>query len=93
MPSTVLAMLAKASRVPAGASAEEIGRAVASACEEDPSRAANAVATCMRQIVRISTVRQALAGFLSTSPSKTVAYVGAKVFKSIASRLERAREF
>ena len=53
---------------------------------DDPERVGDAVRACVRQIVRASTLRQAVAGLLSTSPLKTIAYVGAKFVKSAQSR-------
>ena len=44
-----------------------------------PERVGDAVRACVRQIVRASTLRQAVAGLLSTSPLKTIAYVGASL--------------
>jgi len=60
--------------------------------DEDALGAASrsdAVSQRIRDIVRVSSTRQALAAFLSTSPSKALAYVGAKFFKSAASRFGR----
>ena len=61
---------------------------LAAALGGDRARASSLVKACLRRIVRVSSFRQALAGLLSTSPAKTLAYVGAKFSKSARSRLE-----
>ena len=53
---------------------------------DDAERVGDAVRACLRRIVRASTLRQAVAGLLTTSPTKTLAYVGAKFFKAASSR-------
>ena len=53
---------------------------------DDAERVGDAVRACLRRIVRASTLRQAVAGLLTTSPMKTLAYVGAKFFKAASSR-------
>ena len=49
----------------------------------------DAVRRRIRDIVRVSSTRQAFAALLSTSPLKAMAYVGAKFVKSAASRFGR----
>jgi len=84
LPSNVLARLVvKGERF--GAS----GRDDDFASKGDAERVASAVRQRMREIVRVSSARQAFAALLSTSPLKVLAYLGAKFFKSTASRLER----
>lgn len=62
--------------------------AVREALKDDTERMSSLVKACLRRIVRTSSLRQALSGLISTSPAKTLAYVGAKFSKSARSRLE-----
>jgi translocator assembly and maintenance protein 41 len=86
LPDTVMAMLRNVRRLDASADAAAVAESVCASVGDDPERVGGAVRACVRQIVRASTLRQAVAGLLSTSPLKTIAYVGAKFVKSAQSR-------
>lgn len=89
LPPSVLTMLGNAARAPADASPEETATLVSQALKNDSTRVSAAVSVCLRQIVRVSSARQAFAALLSTSPTKTAGYVGAKFFKAASSLLEK----
>ncbi len=86
LPDTVMAMLRNVRRLDASADAAAVAESVCASVGDDPERVGDVVRACVRQIVRASTLRQAVAGLLSTSPLKTIAYVGAKFVKSAQSR-------
>ncbi len=86
LPDTVMAMLRNVRRLDASADTAAVAESVCASVGDDPERVGDAVRACVRQIVRASTLRQAVAGLLSTSPLKTIAYVGAKFVKSAQSR-------
>lgn len=86
LPDTVMAMLRNVRGLDASADAAAVAESVCASVGDDPERVGGAVRACVRQIVRASTLRQAVAGLLSTSPLKTIAYVGAKFVKSAQSR-------
>jgi translocator assembly and maintenance protein 41 len=54
--------------------------------DDDAERVGDAVRACLKRIVRASTLRQAVAGLVTTSPMRTLAYVGAKFYKAARSR-------
>lgn len=89
LPPSVLTMLGNAVRVPVDMSPEETATVVSEAFKNDSTRISAAVSVCLRQIVRVSSARQAFAALLSTSPTKTVGYVGAKFFKAASSLFEK----
>lgn len=89
LPVTVRAMMSAATRVRVGEGVESSKRWAADVCaalSDDQERVGSTTRACLRQIVRTSSLRQAVAGLLGTSPTKTVAYVGAKFYKSARSR-------